>query len=131
MLILLLTSISTAQYTRLFSKFKNYSIFTTASWDTTLYVAAGWSPELHVSRDGWQTISYKRYNFPVGALWQDIKEIQLTGPSTIFLKGQQSHYVSRDTGNTWSVLPGYNTSRMVFFPAGKGCIAYRERTFHS
>lgn len=119
-LVFLMTFTLDAQYTRLFSKFKNYSIFTTASWDTTLYVAAGWSPELLVSRDGWQTMSYKRYNFPVGALWQDIKEIQLTGPSTIFLKGQQSHYVSRDTGNTWSVLPGYNTSRMVFSSPREG-----------
>ncbi|MBK7867636.1 MAG: hypothetical protein IPJ75_12040 [Ignavibacteriales bacterium] len=74
LLILLLTSISTAQYTRLFSKFKNYSIFTTASWDTTLYVAAGFSSELLVSRDGWETMSYKPYDFPVGAQWQSIKK---------------------------------------------------------
>ena len=120
LLILLLTSVSTAQYTRLFSKFKNHSIYTTASWDTTLYVAAGLSPELMVSRDGWQTMSYKPYDFQVGTQLQAIKKIQLTGPSTIFLKGQQNHYVSKDTGNTWSVLPGYKSSRMVFSSPREG-----------
>ncbi|MBK6680274.1 MAG: hypothetical protein IPG53_09700 [Ignavibacteriales bacterium] len=127
LLILLLTSISTAQYTLLFSKFKNHSIYTTASWDTTLYVAAGLSPELMVSRDGWQTMSYKPYDFQVGTVLQSIKKIQLTGPSTIFLKGQQNHYVSKDTGNTWSVLPGSIHPAWCFLPHGKGYTSHKER----
>lgn len=119
-LIFFLAFTSNAQYTRLFSKFKNHSIFTTASWDTTLYVAAGLSPELMVSRDGWETMTYKPYDFQVGTQLQAIRNIQLTGPSTIFLTGQQHHYVSRDTGNTWSILPGYNTSRIVFSSPKEG-----------
>lgn len=120
LLILLLTSISTAQYTRLFSKFKHYSIFTTASWDTTLYVAAGWSPELLVSRDGWQTVTYKPFNYPVGDPWQDNRKIDLINPYTIFLNGLASHFVSRDTGNTWTALQGSYPSRMVFSSPREG-----------
>jgi photosystem II stability/assembly factor-like uncharacterized protein len=120
LLILLLTSVSTAQYTRLISKFKNYSIYTTASWDTTLYVAAGWSPELAISRDGWETVSYKPFNYPVGDPWQDNRKIDLINPSTIFLNGTARHFVSRDTGNTWTALQGSYPSRMVFSSPREG-----------
>lgn len=120
LLSLLITFSLNAQYTLLYTKFKNHLIFTAASWDTTLYVAAGLSPELMVSRDGWKTMSYKPYDFQVGNEFQSIRKIQLTSPSTIFLKGQQNHYVSRDTGNTWTVLPGSNTSRMVFSSLREG-----------
>lgn len=120
LLILLLTSVSTAQYTRLFTKFKNYSISCVATLDTTLYVAAGWSPELLVSRDGWETVTYKPFNYPVGDPWQDNRRIYLINPSTIFLDGTASHFVSRDTGNTWTALQGSYPSRMVFSSPREG-----------
>ncbi len=120
LLFLLLTVTADAQYTRLFTKLKNYSIFSTSSWDTTLYVAAGISPELILSRDGWETVYYKPFTPPVAQQLESIRKIQLINPSTIYMKGQQNHFVSKDTGDTWSVLPGEYSSRMVFSSLKEG-----------
>ncbi len=55
---------------------------------------------------------------------------QLT-PFNYILKGQQNHYVSKDTGNTWSVLPGYKSSRMVFSSPREGIYFSQGKVHHS
>ena len=108
------------QYVQLLPEMKNYVTRCSAVWDTSVFVAAGWSPELIFSNDRMKTITYKPFNLPPPGEWQDVFGLYMTSPSTIFLSAVQKHYVSRDTGNTWTAItPEYPTS-LIFSSMSDG-----------
>ncbi len=106
-----------AQYVRLLPEIQDYVYRTVAVWDTTVFVSAGWSPELMFSNDQLKTVSYKPFNFPSPDGWVDCFGLTMTNASTIFMSAVKRHYVSRDTGNTWTVIsPDYPNSLIFSSP---------------